>query len=330
MSQLAIYSLSSGGLITNYYCSSTCRHCLYRCSPKWPKDNITPEVARQNLQTIRRLGCDSVHIGGGEPLLQPEALAQVLDIARETGVTVEYVETNSAWYQSHDAACAMLEKLADNGLQTVLVSISPFHNEFIPFAKTKGVIAACRAVGISVFPWVLEFLSDLNAFDEHTTHRLEEYEQRFGARYIATLPQRYWISSGGRALETFGQYAPKYSVAAILSRNNQGCGELANVSHFHIDLYGNYVPGLCAGLAIRCEDLGAPLNPEDYPILSRLYAQGIGGLVTYTHDVYGVTPPAAEYASKCHLCYALRRVLVVEKGLDSHELQPQRHYGDGG
>lgn len=326
MQELAIQALSSGGLITNYYCRSACRHCLYRCSPQWPKEYITPDVARQNLHVIRRLGCHSIHIGGGEPLLQPEALRQVLEVARESGVAVEYVETNSSWYRSHEAACAILEKLAGNGLETLLVSISPFHNEFIPFYKIKGVLTACREVGISVLPWISEFLSDLSVFDDRTTHRLEEYEQHFGAGYTAMLPQRYWISSGGRALETLGPYAPHHPVEEILEANRWGCGELANVSHFHIDLYGNYVPGLCAGLAIRREDLGAPLNPEFYPILSCLYTQGVGGLFAYAQDRYGVTPPAAEYASKCHLCYALRRVLVVEKDVNSIELQPYGHY----
>jgi hypothetical protein len=51
------------------------------------------------------------------------------------------------------------------GLRTLLVAISPLHNEFIPFAKVTGVIAACRDVGIDVFPWVNDFVKDLIKFD---------------------------------------------------------------------------------------------------------------------------------------------------------------------
>ena len=32
--------LHSGGVITNYYCTSSCGHCLYFCSPKWKKEYI--------------------------------------------------------------------------------------------------------------------------------------------------------------------------------------------------------------------------------------------------------------------------------------------------
>jgi hypothetical protein len=323
--QLSLTYLQSGGLITNYYCSSRCRHCLYRCSPKWPKDYISSETARKNLEAVRKSGCYSVHIGGGEPLLQPDDLTDVLAAAQETGVSVEYVETNSSWFRNLDEAGAILQKLAENGLTTLLVSISPFHNEQIPFYKVKGVLEACRQTGVSVFPWVSGFLADLSAFDENQTHTLEEYQQRFGADYIKNLPQRYWISPGGRALETFGQFAPRKPAAQIVAQS-YGCAELAETSHFHIDLYGNYVPGLCAGLSIRREDLGKPLQSEEYPIISCLYSKGIGAFATYAMEQYGFEPSEAGYASKCALCYDIRRFLVVEQNLDSNELQPRGHY----
>jgi hypothetical protein len=285
-----------------------------------------PDMVRKNCETLLRLGCRGVHIGGGEPLLRPDALIDVLNVAREIGVHVEYVETNSSWFRTHDEACAVLERLAESGLHTLLVSISPFHNEYIPLYKVKGVIKACQHTGISVFPWISDFLSDLSAFDDQQPHSLEEYEERFGDHYCANLPRRYWISSGGRALDTFGQYAPKRPAADIVAANRRGCSELAEVSHFHIDLYGNYVPGLCAGLAIRTEDLGKSLSENEYPILSRLYAEGIGEFLTYATQEFGFTPNDAGYALKCDLCYDIRRFLVREQHVDSPELQPRGHY----
>ena len=53
--------LSSGGLITNYYCTSSCGHCLYRCSPRWEKKYIDQETTRQILQKVKDLGCHSLH-----------------------------------------------------------------------------------------------------------------------------------------------------------------------------------------------------------------------------------------------------------------------------
>ncbi|GAB4526948.1 MAG: radical SAM protein [Anaerolineae bacterium] len=323
---LTISRLMSGGLITNYFCSSSCRHCLYRCSPRWPKDYISVDTARANLETIRRLGCRAVHIGGGEPLLRPEGVAAVLEVAHQTGVSVEYVETNSSWYRDHDTACAILEGLAMRGLSTLLISISPFHNERIPFYKVRGVMAACRETGISVFPWVADFISDLSAFDEQRPHSLEEYQELFGQDYIKHLPRRYWIAPGGRALETFGRLSRKKPIAQLAAEGRPGCKELAGVSHFHLDLYGNYIPGLCAGLSIRREDLGSPLDANEYPIISRLYTGGIGEFVSYAAEAHGFKASEPAYGSKCELCYEVRRFLVVDKGLDSRELQPRGHY----
>lgn len=337
---LQISYLASGGLITNYFCSSACRHCLYRSSPRWPKDYIDPDTTRKNFETLARLGCRSIHIGGGEPLLRPEGLASVLRVARETGVSIEYVETNSSWYRGREETCSLLEQLREQGLSTLLISISPFHTEHIPFYKVKGVLAACQETGISIFPWVSGFIEDLEAFDDRQPHSLETCQQRFGENYIKTLPRRYWISPGGRALETFGAFSPKIPVEQLLEIASDRCTELCEVSHFHIDLYGNYIPGLCSGLAIRREDLGAPLNADAYPLLSRLYAGGIRQLYDYAVEEYGFAPAVYSppgrgkgwvksdtgYASKCALCYDIRRFLVVEKQLDTPELQPRGHY----
>jgi organic radical activating enzyme len=323
---LSISRLTSGGLITNYFCSSACRHCLYRCSPRWPKEFISAETARANLETVRELGCHAVHIGGGEPLLRPEGVAAVLELAGQTGISIEYIETNSSWYRDHDSACTLLEELAGRGLSTLLVSISPFHNERIPFYKVKGVMAACRETGISVFPWVADFIPDLSTFDEQRPHSLEEYQELFGQDYIQQLPHRYWISPGGRALETFGGFSERKSPARLTDEGSRGCSELAGVSHFHMDLYGNYIPGLCAGLSIRREHLGAPLDAEEYPIISRLYTEGVGALLAYAAERYAFQASKPTYASKCELCYEIRQFLVVDKGVDSKELQPRGHY----
>ena len=161
MAEFVIKKLRSGGLITNYFCTSSCKHCLYNCSPQWEKRYIDPVAAEKSLKKVPRLGCRSVHIGGGEPLLRPEKLGTVLEIASEIGISVEYVETNSSWYQDSESAAELLALLRQKGLQTLLVSISPFHNEQIPFSRVQGVIEAAGQVGVGIFPWISDFISDL-------------------------------------------------------------------------------------------------------------------------------------------------------------------------
>jgi len=327
MTALNIRHLMSGGIITNYFCTSRCGHCLYNCSPQWEKEYITAQIAEKNLRTVRSLGCRAVHIGGGEPLLRPDGLAEVLKVAAKMGVAVEYAETNASWFKDIESAVVLLTDLRTRGLGTLLVSISPFHNEHIPFYKVKGVIEAARQAGVGIFPWVTDFLSDLTQLDPHKTHDMQAFSNVFGRDYPLRVLERYWVHMGGRALETYRPLLGHKTLQQVLDEASATChGELTNTSHFHMDLFGNYIPGLCSGLAIAVEDLGQPLAEESYPILTTLGRHGIRGLIKMAEDAIGYTPQKDHYINKCDLCTEVRTCLVHNGFIGSDELSPEEFY----
>ena len=182
--------LVSGGIITNYDCSSKCKHCVYASSPHWPKDYMTAGMADEIFQLLKKSGCDTVHIGGGEPLLRPDSLFPILDAASEHGISIEYIETNASWYKDLDKAGELLRKLQQHHVHTLLISIDPFHNEYIPFCKVKGLMEACRQFGMEVFPWLMEFWGDLDAIGDTKTHSLEEFDKFFGPGYQLQLDEK--------------------------------------------------------------------------------------------------------------------------------------------
>jgi len=330
MVEFAIKNLRSGGLITNYFCSSSCKHCLYNCSPQWEKRYIDAETAERNLLKIRALGCRSIHIGGGEPLLRPTKLATVLEVTAKTGLTVEYVETNSSWFKGLDSAQNLLSELRAKGLNTLLVSISPFHNEQVPFARIKGVIEAARQTGVGIFPWISDFVSDLSQLGPAISHSLDEYRQSFGDNYLMQIMQRYWIHPGGRALNTYRPLLGRFTWQQILQDHPTGCAaELTDTSHFHLDLFGNYIPGLCSGLAIFRDDLGAPLPAAKYPVLTQLFRKGIRGIFEFASEHYAFTPTKTGYINKCDLCNEIRTHLVSSNYNASNELEPGEFYVRG-
>lgn len=320
-----ISHLISGGLITNYTCSSRCCHCLYACSPTWEKNYISRATTEQNLKKIKELGCRSIHIGGGEPFLNQENLKGVLELCKEAGMHVDYIETNSSWYHDPDSADALLKDLAKLGVSTLLVSISPMHNEHIPFWKVQGVIASCQRCHVQVFPWVWDFYHDIASFDPQVPHALEEYKSKFGVDYLQDVLARYWIHWGGRAVYTFAKILPLTPWQKLVDSQPGGCQELTNTSHFHFDLYGNYIPGLCAGFAIAGRDLGKPMHAEQYPWLTTLFTQGIQGFLHLVREKYGFTPQPA-YLNICHLCLEIRQYLVLQCKLISPELSPVSYY----
>ena len=251
----------------------------------------------------------------------------ILQAAARVGVAVEYVETNSAWFKDIDSATAMLLQLGKKGLQTLLVSISPFHNEHIPYSKVKGVITAARRAGIGIFPWVSEFMAELSELDATGTHSLADFEARFGRDYMIHLPQRYWIHMGGRALETFRPCFAAHSARQILDENTGSCAaELLNTGHFHLDLFGNYIPGLCSGLSIKNDHLGKALPPEKYPVLSILFYKGIKGIFKMALEKFDYTPAKERYINKCDLCTEIRTFFVQNDFGGAAELNPREFY----
>jgi hypothetical protein len=317
--------LGSCGIIANYVCSSKCRHCMYASSPEWPKDYMEAGLADEIFRLLREHGCRSVHIGGGEPLLRPDRLLPVLDAAAKNGVGIEYIETNASWYRDEKRAGEVITDLRRHHVETLLISVDPYHNEYVPFRKIKGLIAACERYGMGVFLWRMEFWDDLEAAgDDSVVHSLEEYEEIFGDDYRLRLAQRYHLNLRGRALQTYREHLRDQPVEELFDRSSP-CRELLGIHHFHVDLYGNFVPPACSGISLDLRDAVAGADPEKYPVYRALVSSGIKGLYEYAAEYFGYTPKES-YKGKCDLCYDIRSYLVLRKNLNLPDLQPTGHY----
>lgn len=321
---LRINYLVSGGVITNYNCSSRCKHCVYACSPGWPDDYMTSSAADEIFSILKALGCNSVHIGGGEPLLKAEKIFPVLEAAIKNNVGIDYIETNASWYRDESSARIILKELKKRDVYRLLISIDPYHNEYIPFYKVKGLIEACSNVNMSVFPWLMEFWDDIDAFDDKKTHSLKEYAELFGESYLWNLPKKYGLNLRGRALKTYRSMLKVESFDKII-KNSIPCNLLSGIHHFHIDLYGNFIPQSCPGLSIKLGELVNGAEPNKYPVFHRLESAGIKGLVEFAAEEYGYKPKS-HYAGRCDLCFDIRSYLILEKESDLPDLKPADHY----
>ncbi len=225
-------------------------------------------------------------------------------------IGLDYLETNGSWFNNPQSAELLLKELQAAGCGTIMISVCPFHIEYIPLMKVDGVINACRKVGMNFFLWQEQYYAELSKLDKTKTHSHMELMKFFGDDYILNTAQRYGLTLNGRSLKTLNRYLSHYSVEEILGKNPGGCNELEQTSHFHLDLYGNHIPPGCVGLSISFEDLGREIAEQKYPHFKILSEKGICALFEYSQLEYGYEADPEGYISKCDLCLSIREFIL--------------------
>lgn len=304
---LTIPRLHAGGLNLGYRCSSRCRHCLYACGPH-RDDGLPagPEAVREILDELEsRAPGASLHIGGGEPFLDLDLLCSVLEDLRGRRLGLEYVETNASWARSEDGARETLAGLRSLGLGALLVSASHFHAEFVKPSKTLTLIRLAHEVLGGVIVWLPDFIRDLASLDQDRRIDLDALIEERGPRFGLEVGMRYGVIPGGRGgrfLASQGHRLPWEQAA----RRSSCLSRLENTTHFHVDLAGNYVPGLCGGIVLPLSLVPGDVPLGRFPILERILAGGLDGLAGLAISEYGFEPDPEGYAGACDLCTHIR------------------------
>lgn len=307
-----IPELVSGGVMLSYTCDSACRHCMYRCSPQAPEDWMSIEVLEKvycDLKNEKRL--HSVHLAGGEPCLNKGLLLQGVEMASEMGIPMAYVETNAGWCEDVDEARSFLAKLKDAGLPALLISVSMFHNEFIPFSSTRNCVEASMDVfgnrGTIVY---MQHVYDIfQGMGIHETQTLSEFMEKAGLTETPeAVPKLYSLIKGGRVVSALREFYDKASADSFAGINCEG--ELLSTSHFHIDNYGHLFTGCCAGIVVgKTGDMHPEIDKVRFPVFSRICDEGPFGLMQMAVERYGYEEREDGYIGKCDLCLHVRAAL---------------------
>jgi hypothetical protein len=272
---------------------------------------------------------DGIHLAGGEAMLNFPLLLDSVRAARRFGVRLEYLETNAAWALSEEVAREKFSLLQEAGLGAVLISATPFHNEFIPFERTRNAISAAREVfGHGVIVWLDSLGKHLARMDPTTCHWLEDFlEACPETSSPEDLRRLFPLTPGGRVVEELRHC---YQARPAEAYRNSPCrSELSGVSHFHIDPQGCLFTGLCPGItAGDIEDFHPKITPETHPITTCLVQDGPVGLMERLGRQEGFTPRSEGYISKCDLCLHVRKHLRTRG--DWSELRSEGFYADQG
>jgi len=317
--------LEGGGIILTYRCTNRCKHCLVAASPERENRWLDKNAAAEIFGFIKNNSPGAeIHIGGGEPFLNPQCLLDIVETAFERGIRLSYVETNAFWGNNPNKYEPVLKELYKLGLRSILISVSPFHAEFIKPQTSVNAIKMVRGVFgyAGAFVWIAEFLTMLSKHGETQNFNIETMSDEM----IRRAADMYYLIPGGRCGYSKPAVSMKRSAKDFFITN---CGrELLSTAHFHIDAYGNYMPGgLCGGISM-CDykETGGEINLNDKPLLKILYNEGVKGLYE-TALKSGYTELADGYCGKCHLCVDIRKFFFNDsENNEFGELAPAEFY----
>lgn len=157
-------------------CTGKCKHCSqgeHRCA-----ESIDKHIAADAVRKIAgEYDIQSVMTFGGEPLLYPETVFEIHKAAREMNIPKRQLITNGYFSKDSDRIKLVAEKLAESGVNEILLSVDAFHQETIPLGYVKLFAQAVKGndVEIKVHPaWLVSF-EDNNSYNIKTKEILKQF-----------------------------------------------------------------------------------------------------------------------------------------------------------
>lgn len=126
-------------------CTARCAHCATNGSPD-KRAAIDPELALEAAGEAAKLGL-AIVVSGGEPLLMPDLVCRVARRARPHGVSVG-VYSNAFWAKTRPQARRVIRRLAQAGVDILLLSTGTFHLPYVPAEAVRNAAEAAVEAGL--------------------------------------------------------------------------------------------------------------------------------------------------------------------------------------
>ena len=165
--------------VITYACTGKCKHCSEgdhaACGP-----HIDPAIAADAVRKIAgAYPIQTVMTFGGEPLLYPDAVYAVHQAARAAGVPKRQLITNGCFSKNETHIREVAARLAESGVNDLLLSVDAFHQEFIPLAPVQTFATEAKRAGIPIRtqPAWLVSPEDDNPYNRKTRELLRVFEE---------------------------------------------------------------------------------------------------------------------------------------------------------
>jgi MoaA/NifB/PqqE/SkfB family radical SAM enzyme len=138
------------GIIVTDRCSAACKFCGWRCSPR-NRGVIPLELAKSAMDQAAALGIrQRLGLTGGEALLYPELVAEILSYGKSAGFQASSIASNGFWGAWPREKIDQMLSLIEKNCNLICFSMDSFHAEYVPEQSVWNAATAAAEHGIRV------------------------------------------------------------------------------------------------------------------------------------------------------------------------------------
>ena len=163
--------------VITYACTGRCKHCSEGDHTSCG-ERIDPQIA---ADAVRKIGLEydikTVMTFGGEPLLYADAVYEIMNAAKELNIPKRQVITNGYFSKNADQIREVAVRLAECGVNDLLLSVDAFHQETIPLETVRVFATEAKKNGIPIRlqpAWLVSARDD-NPYNKKTREILDRF-----------------------------------------------------------------------------------------------------------------------------------------------------------
>lgn len=168
-------NLNKVEFVVSYACTGKCKHCA-EGDHELCGERIEPTIAADAVRKIAsEYDIKTVMTFGGEPLLYTDAVYAIMTAAKECGVPRRQIITNGYFSKNSEKITEVAERLAECGVNDLLLSVDAFHQETIPLDIVRKFALEAKKFGIPMRlspAWLVNMSGD-NPYNIKTREVLE-------------------------------------------------------------------------------------------------------------------------------------------------------------
>lgn len=241
--------LSGITFIASYNCNAHCRHCFFDTSAAY--SYMSPEIIErvyEDRSVLKKMFWN--HISGGEVMLEPDSLYDIIRKIRTHFSGDIGISTNGFWANSPEIAERRIQELKDAGVSGIAVSSDTFHDEFIPCQNVANVVHALSQSGLTRHSYIMSTVCNNDVLHAQGYNLLSE-------KLAQKVTGDYPIPFAKPAIRSIGKGSLLNLPKKKIFSKHAACTELSeclgkrgpfNPAMVYVDVYGNIM--ICYGIII--------------------------------------------------------------------------------